>query len=86
MLRSKPPSRGETMNHRAMTGTLWNQIQLWEDMSVTMESDNGTRNDTLEASNKPLSTDKVDYSPARTSLDNSSELSSPNVLLRSTVT
>ena len=86
MLRSKPPSRGETMNHRAMTGTLRNQIQLWEDISVTMESDNGTRNDTLEASNKPLGTDKVDYSPTRTSLDNSSELSSPNVLLRSTVT
>ena len=86
MLRSKPPSRGETTNHRTMTGNLRNQIQLWEDISVTIESDNGTRRDTLKASNKPFSTDKVDYSPARTSLDTSAESSSPNVLLRSTVT
>ena len=86
MLRSKPPSRGETMNHRAMTGTLRNQIQLWEDISVRMESDNGTRNDTLEASNNSSCANQVDYSPARTSFDNSSALSSPNVLLRSTVT
>ena len=72
MLRSNPPSRGETMNHRAMTGDLRNQIQLWEDISVTLEADQSSSKNKTAASK-------------RMSSGNSSELSSPNVVLRSTV-
>ena len=39
MLRSNPPSRGETNSNRIMTGSMRNQIQLWEKRSVDESSE-----------------------------------------------
>ena len=86
MLRSKPPSRGETVNHRTMKGNLKNQIQLWEEISVTLDKDEGSRNSRSKNHNKSYPSEGGPSSSLRGSLEASPELSSPNVVLRSKVT